>query len=226
MTARFSEQLRQQAEPIWQAMHDHPFIRGLGSDTLEPARFLVWLRQSYLESLDRARLLALASVRAPDLDAMKWLLGTAHAVVHQDLLLHQAYAIEFGLAEGAFAASEKHPTTRAYGDHLLRTAALGSFLEMLAAVLPGMWSLAELATRLLHSQAGHGRYDRWIETCSASAERARRGGELFDRLAEQAGPADRAAAAEAFAVSSHYAWQVWEMCYHGASEFGGGRPAP
>jgi thiaminase len=63
MSARFSERLYRLAQPVWEAQHSHPFVRGIGDGTLEVEKLKFWVRQDYLFLIDYARLLALAVAR-------------------------------------------------------------------------------------------------------------------------------------------------------------------
>ena len=67
MSERFSDHLRQAADPIWSAQHAHPFIRGIGDGTLEEDRFAYRVRQDYRFLIEYCRLFALAAARSPDL---------------------------------------------------------------------------------------------------------------------------------------------------------------
>jgi thiaminase/transcriptional activator TenA len=220
MSGRFSEQLRQKLEPVWQAQHRHPFLRGLADGSLEPARFIVWLRQDYLFLIDYARLFSVAAARAPDIETMKWTIAVAHGVLHNELLLHQAYGVELGLTREDLETGVKLPTTRAYTDHLLRIGGTGSYVELVAALLPCTWGYSEIGQRLAQ-EAGlaDGGYGRWINWYSGpvAAKRARAGRELLDRLAALVGPRALMLAEDAFAVSSRYEWMFWEMCWRGES---------
>src|SRR5258708_25923776 len=48
MAERLSELLRQKVAGIWEAQHQHPFVRGIGDGTLGLERFEFWLRQDYV----------------------------------------------------------------------------------------------------------------------------------------------------------------------------------
>jgi len=48
MAERFTERLRQKAAGVWEAQHQHPFVRGIGDGTLSLERFKFWLRQDYV----------------------------------------------------------------------------------------------------------------------------------------------------------------------------------
>src|SRR5438093_784867 len=68
---RFTDRLYELAEPIWEAQHAHPFVRGIGEGSLEVEKFRFWVRQDYLFLIDYARLLAMAVAKAPDLPTMR-----------------------------------------------------------------------------------------------------------------------------------------------------------
>src|SRR3954469_13318957 len=100
MTAgRFTDHLRALADPIWQAQHAHPFVRGIGDGTLSSERFTHWLRQDYRFLIEYCRLFALAAARAPDLATVARFADLLHATAHEEMALHRAYAAECGIAE-------------------------------------------------------------------------------------------------------------------------------
>jgi len=66
---RFSEQLRDVATEVWEAQHEHPFVRAIGDGTLDPARFRMYVCQDYLFLIEYVRLLALVCARAPRLES-------------------------------------------------------------------------------------------------------------------------------------------------------------
>lgn len=45
---RFSEQLREAAAGLWDAQHEHPFVRGIVDGTLAADRFRFYVRRDYL----------------------------------------------------------------------------------------------------------------------------------------------------------------------------------
>jgi len=42
---RFSDELRADADALWQAQLDHPFVRGIADGSLPLDRFRFWVRQ-------------------------------------------------------------------------------------------------------------------------------------------------------------------------------------
>jgi thiaminase/transcriptional activator TenA len=210
----FSAQLRRAAEPIWQAQHDHPFVRGVADGTLPVAAFERYVRQDYVFLVDYARLLALGAARAPDLATMRRFADLAQAILGEEMELHRAFAREFGITEAELEAEEPAPVTRGYTDFLLRTAALGDFAELAAALLPCMWGYAEIGERLAREPAPPDpRYAKWIATYAdpefAGLATWCRG--LVDRLAAETGAAGRERMRGAFLVCSQHELAFWDV---------------
>ena len=95
MAERLSEHLRQKVAGIWEAQHQHPFVRGIGDGTLGLERFEFWLRQDYVFLIEYARLLGLAAARSPNLETMVRFARLLKETVETEMNLHRAYAAEF-----------------------------------------------------------------------------------------------------------------------------------
>ena len=214
MAESFTNELRQAAAPIWAAQHAHPFVRGIGDGTLPLDRFQFWVRQDYVFLIEYARLLALAAARSPDLETMTRFAELLAATLAVEMDLHRSYAAEFGISSADLAAEPKAPTTEAYTDFLLRTAALGDYAELVAALLPCMWGFSEIGLALAAGpRPADPRYARWIDMY-ADAEFARLAAwcrDLLERVAEALPEERRARVREAFLVSSRYELAFWEM---------------
>ncbi len=105
----FTERLRQQVDSIWEAQHQHPFVRGIGNGTLDIEKFKVWVRQDYLFLIDYGRLLALAVARSPDLKTMTRLAELLTVVLQTEMCLHRSYAAEFGIGHEELERERKAP---------------------------------------------------------------------------------------------------------------------
>lgn len=215
----FSQHLRDAAAEVWTAQHEHPFLRGVADGTLDPQRFQVYVRQDYLFLIEYGRLLSLACARAPRLEWMQSFAELAHTILRTEMDLHRSYASEWGISRAELERECPHPVTRAYTDFLLRTAALGDFAELVAALLPCMWGYSELGQSLAHnSQATDERYRRWIEMYAADdfAELARWCREVCDAVAEDAGGDVKRRMHDAFATSSRHELDFWESAWRSA----------
>ncbi len=212
----FSGHLRDVAEPIWRAQHDHPFVRGIGDGTLDPDRFGYWLRQDYLFLIDYARLFATAALRAPDLDAMTKFATLLHETLTREMNLHRSYVEGFGITAANLERETKAPTTQGYTDFLLRTATIGDYPELLGALLPCMWGYSEigieLARRGLPEDA---RYRTWIDVYADPefAALALWCRELTDAACDGLPQAMLDRVEAAFMTSSRYELAFWEMAW-------------
>jgi thiaminase/transcriptional activator TenA len=212
--APLSRRLEALGRPYLRRQLDHPTVRGIAAGTLDEGRFRAWLAQDYLFLLDYVRLFALAAARAPDAETLGRLVDLAHSTFHEELSLHRSYAAGFGLGEDELEATAKSPACAAYTDFLLRTAALGEFEELLAALLPCMWGYSELGRALAaEGLPAEPRYRQWIETYAdpGFAELAAWCAGLLDRVAG-ALPPDRLARCErAFVAGLEHELAFWDV---------------
>jgi thiaminase/transcriptional activator TenA len=211
---RFTDELRELGAPIWEAQHEHPFVRGIGDGSVEREQFAYWVRQDYVYLIEYARLFALATARAPDLETMTRFATLTQETLSTEMGLHRAYAARFGISETELAAERKSPTTQAYTDFLLRTAALGDFGELLAALLPCMWGFSEIGQRLkAQGLPAEPLYVEWIEMYASPefAELAQWCRNALDDIADGLPEARLQQLRDAFLASSRYELRFWEM---------------
>jgi thiaminase/transcriptional activator TenA len=214
----FSDDLYGAARPIWDAQLAHPFVRGIADGTLEEDRFKRWVRQDYRYLVEFARVFAWAAAKADRLEAMAWYASALDLTLNTEMALHRRYAERFGIGVEELQREPMWPTTRAYTDFLVRTAADGDLADLLAALLPCAWGYVYLGRRLAERRRpADQRYADWIDQY-ASAEFAQAAawlrGEL-DRAAESASDDKRRRLTDLFILSSRYEWQFWQMCWAG-----------
>lgn len=212
----FSAELRAAAEPIWRAQLEHPFVRGIADGSLDLDRFKHWVRQDYRFLVEYCRVFALGAARAPDLETLTRFADLLAASARTEMDLHRSYAAEFGIDAGELEREPPARTTRAYTDFLLRTAALGDFAELAAALLPCMWGFSWLGQELAKlPRPPDRRLAAWIDSYAAPefAELAGWCRHLVDRLGEDGAPATRVRMREAFMVSSRYELDFWDMAW-------------
>lgn len=216
----FTNQLYLAARELWDAQLEHPFVRGLGDGSLDPAVFERWVRQDYLYLVEFSRVFAWAAARADRLESMSWYAAALHLTLNTEMELHRAYAARFGISASDLEAERMWPTTRAYTDFLVRTAASGDLADLVAALLPCAWGYVHVADRLAAGpEPADRRYAEWIEQYSSTEFR-----EASDwlkaemnRLAEGATTVRKKRLEEIFLLSSHFEWKFWEMCWRGES---------
>jgi thiaminase/transcriptional activator TenA len=208
--------LRAASADVWESQHAHPFVRGIGDGTLEEARFRFYVRQDHRFLIDYGRLLALGVARAPRVAEMRRFAALSQSVLETEMALHVGFAERWGIAAEQLEAERPAPATAAYTDFLLRTAALGDYADLVAALLPCMWGYAEIGARLASAGVpSHAGYAAWIATYAdpefqALAAWAR---ELTDAAGADAGPAARERMHAAFRASSEHELAFWEAAW-------------
>lgn len=213
-----SDDLFVHVKPIWNAQLAHPFVRGLGDGSLAVDRFARWVRQDYLYLKDYARLFAWAVAKADRLESMGWYASVLHLTLNTEMQLHREYAQRFGITAADLEAESMWPTTRAYTDFLIRTAADGDMADLVAALLPCAWGYVYIAEELAKGKLpADQRYADWIAQYVSpdfvqAAEWLK--GEM-NRLAEGTTPTKRQRLTDIFETSSQYEWLFWEMCWKG-----------
>lgn len=214
----FTDELYTLARPIWDAQLEHPFVRGIADGSLDPELFKNWVRQDYLYLKEFARVFAWAVAKADQLESMGWYAAVLNLTLNTEMDLHRQYAARFGLTAAELEREPMWPTTRAYTDFLVRTAADGDMAELVAALLPCAWGYVHIAQRMVRGELPDDpRYADWIAQYASPefAEAAAWLKDEMDRLAEGVPPERRQRLAEIFVLSSRYEWMFWEMCWRG-----------
>lgn len=216
----FTDELYEAARSLWDAQLEHPFVRGLGDGTLDPGIFQRWVRQDYLYLVEFSRVFAWAAARADTLESMSWYAAALDLTLNTEMELHRQYAARFGITRAELECERMWPTTRAYTDFLVRTAAGGDMVDLVAALLPCAWGYVHVAERLSAGPLpADGRYADWIE--QYRSDDFREASEWLrselDRLADGVTQDRKKKLREIFLLSSRYEYAFWEMCWRGES---------
>jgi len=212
----FFDGLRQETQPIWDKVLEHPFIRGIADGTLSEDTFRYYIGQDskYLVEYGRAR--AAAIVKAGDLETMRVFAESVSYILAGETIFHRRAAEYYGRTLADFLQSEKAPTNQAYTSYLLAVAATGTFGELVAACLPCLWGYGYIGRELLASGLpDHPLYAEWIQTYASDElrERSDRMCELLDRIAERADDEQRAKLAAHYVTCSRYEWMFFDAAY-------------
>ncbi len=212
----FTDEIADDAETAWDTICAHPMVEGIGDGTLDEEPFRYWVRQDYVYLVEYGRVFALGAANAPDLDRMGTFAELLDETINTEMDLHRSYAAEFDISEAALEATDPSPTTRAYTDFLVRTAATGTFGDLIAALLPCMWGFNETGLRL---EAGglpdHELYADWIAMYSSEefTELARWCLDLMDDVAAAATDAERERYRRLFLTSARYEYLFWDAAW-------------
>jgi thiaminase/transcriptional activator TenA len=144
----FYREMRQKADPLWKAVFEHPFVRGIGDGSLSRDRFEFYLKQDYLYLIDFNRVFALAGAKSRILGEMETFATLLNATLKTEMELHRKTCAAFGIPTHKLTKTRKGMITSAYTDFLLRTSYEGGLSEILAVLSPCACGYAEIGQSL------------------------------------------------------------------------------
>lgn len=213
-----TDELYEAARPIWDAQVDHPFVRGIGRGELPEGVFERWVLQDYRFLIEFSRVFGWAAAKADRLESMSWYAGVLNLTLNTEMALHREYASRFGLSAEVLESEPMWPTTRAYTDFLVRTAADGDLADLVAALLPCAWGYVYVGQKLAKADMPDDqRFADWIRQYSSPEFEAAAGWlrSEMNRLGDGATAEKRRRLRDLFLTSSRYELQFWEMCWQG-----------
>ena len=216
---KFSERLYEKLQPIWRQNHNHPFVQGMGDGTLEKEKFRFYMIQDYLYLIDYAKLFAIGAMKATDLQTMGKFAALLDSTLNEEMSLHREYAKKFEISEKELEKAQPSPTTLAYTHYMLHVGQSGTLAELVAALLPCMWSYWEIGKELSEKPGAENEFYReWIEMYSSEefGELATWCINLFDSLTEDKTEAELEKLEEIFLNTTRFEYMFWDMAYNEA----------
>ncbi|WP_420174814.1 TenA family protein [Luteococcus sp. OSA5] len=207
----FSKELWAAAEPIVAAIHEHPFVVGLGDGSLPREVFLGYMEQDalYLGAYGRSMGLLAAKASRPE-EVAFWAQGV-HGAILAERELHAGHVVVDD------SDSKMSPTCRGYTSFVLGQAATAPYEVGASAVLPCFWIYQVVGEHLLRSAGELARhpYGDWIGMYSdeAFAQSTQQAIAIVDRLAGEGTQALRQQMLEAFLIASRYEWMFWDAAW-------------
>jgi thiaminase/transcriptional activator TenA len=206
--------------PIWNRLHQHPFITELAAGTLPLEKFRYFLEQDVYYLEEYARCLAMGASKSRTPDELRYFVADLNNVLEAEIpsnlsLLEKVIGAGAGDHGGAQGPA---PANVAYSSYLHSLSMRGGPIDIMAALLPCSWSYVEIATALLdRTDTTHPVYSEWIAYFSRpqTVEVVSNMKHDFDALALRDATSDprRREIADAFLTSSRLELGFWEMAY-------------
>jgi thiaminase/transcriptional activator TenA len=215
---KFTDRLLQNLEPIWRKNHSHPFVLEMGNGTLDKEKFRFYMIQDYLYLIDYAKLFAIGALKAADLETMGKFSALLHSTLQEEMSLHRSYAEKFGISVEELENAEPSPTTLAYTHYMLHKAQSGTLAELVAALLPCMWSYWEIGKELSRNPgaSSHELYGEWISMYSSDefGSLAKWCIDLLNELTEGKSEIELNELEEIFLNTTRFEYMFWDMAYN------------
>lgn len=211
MTQSFSQELRQEAQHIWDNIYAHPFLEEIQSATLPLEKFRYYVEQDYHYLAGFGQVVATALSKAPDTLTLRRL--TRRITTPVERPLHGKMFDLLEMSEDDAESVMLSPTNTAYINHMQVAASTGGVGEAAAALLPCPWTYHEIGMRI--DVPEHPIYSYWAQPYREGLleESTAAWRELVDEFAASGGPAMRDAMRNAFITSSRYEYMFWTMAY-------------
>jgi thiaminase (transcriptional activator TenA) len=217
---RYSQILYEKVSEVWKKTHQHPFVIGMGNGDLPDESFIRYMKQDYVFLIDYAKLFALGSLKATDLETMAAFARVLHETLHGEMDLHRRYAERFGITNQQLEETKPTPINLAYTRYMLHVAQNGSLAELVSALLPCMWSYWEIGKMLAKNYSDsleHPLYGEWIKMYSSDefGSLALWLIDLLDNLTDGKPVRELQIIEEHFLTTSRFEYMFWDMVYQG-----------
>ena len=212
----FSAELRREADPIFEAIFEHPFILGLASGRLKKEQLIHYVKQDYEYLNAFIQIYGIAISKCKNRKDMEMFHEQISFVLNSEVHPHNNLCRAAGVEYESLQGYPLAPSAHHYIRHMLTAAHEGTLGEILAVLLPCPWTYWEIGKKLMmdvQPDPSHPFYD-WIcfygdRTDSITTKFCAR----LDEWAETAGKAEKEKMKELFLQSCQLEYGFWEMAY-------------
>ena len=206
---KWSEEVWALAQPIYNKILSHPFVKELADGSLDRNRFLFYIHQDAIYIDNYSRVLAHIASRLPEKKQIEDFLRFASDGIQVEKALHES-----------FIGNDSRPASPTPGC-LLYTSyetakGFGPVEIEAAAILPCFWVYQRVGETILAESKPDNPYHRWIATYGdpAFAESTLRAVEICDELARKTTLENRELMTEAFLTATRMEWMFWDSAYY------------
>ncbi|MBB6449871.1 thiaminase/transcriptional activator TenA [Geomicrobium halophilum] len=213
----FTEELRKEADPIFQAIFTHPFVQGIGNGDLQGDQLIHYVKQDFEYLNTFIQIYGQAINRCDHREDMAMFNEQISFILDSEIHPHHNFCQVAGVQYEDLQYEPLAPTAHHYTRHMLDVAQGGSLGEILAVLLPCPWTYSEIGDYLKEEKQpseSHPFYD-WINFYSREGDmsvtekfRAR-----LDAYAESANAQEKERMKDAFIKSCQLEYSFWEMSY-------------
>jgi thiaminase/transcriptional activator TenA len=221
-TVTFHDVMWESAAEIWDAIHAHPFVRGLMDGTLTESQLRFYFGQNiqYVDVMRRCRWIAAG--KAEDEEALEFL--TTSPELSEEGLPRQARLLR-GFGGDPDNLPERAVGCRGYTQHMLLNATAGSAVDFLTAAGSCPWTYDRIGYDLVDrvgpnpdpgSTPGTQARAEWTVRYGSDWHHERTDAmlRLIDQLAARCTDSHRRRLIDNFRTGMRYEWLFWDDAYH------------
>lgn len=214
---KLTDVLLQESQKVWDEYLEHPFIKEMGANTLEHKKFEYYLIQDYLYLKEYMKVFCMGIIKAQTIEEMKFFHQAAGGAFDYETAVHIHYLKNFGHSIEQLEQYEMELTTESYTSYMQGIALKGDLKEIVAAVLPCIWSYNYIGQHLAQNydiDETHF-YKNWIDAYS-SEEFTNLSDTWLDytnQLFENLTVSEQKRLSHIFKMASIYELKFWDMAY-------------
>ncbi len=208
-----TDELRAKHHDLWERMVTHPFVVEMGEGTLPTEKFAAYFLQDYIFVADLVSITSLGMAKAPDLESAGVLNSFLTGILNPENDLFVRAFKELGVSESEYASVTSSPTTRAFGDFMVRVGHEGDFTDVATVLYVTEGTYLDWGTRLIEwgKQPGNSIYQEWIDIHSPAVL-----GDFVGWLRDYLDGVELTDRIETiFLTALRYEYLMWEVAYHG-----------
>lgn len=213
----FTEELRTEATPIFDAIFNHPFVQGIGEGNLQAEQLIHYVKQDFEYLNTFIQIYGLAISRCDNREDMALFHNQIGFVLNAEVHPHNNFCKIAKVNYEDIQYEPLAPTALNYTRHMLDVANKGTLGEILAVLLPCPWTYYEIGHYLKETKnitKNHPFYD-WINFYAMNEENSVtfKFRKRLDAYAEKTSDLERKKMKDAFLKSCQLELLFWEMAY-------------
>ncbi len=213
----FTDQIRREADPIFEAIYKHPFVRGIATGHLGKEQLIHYVKQDFEYLNTFARIYGIALSKCGEREEMEFFNEQISFVLTSEVHPHTNFCNAAGVTYEELQGFPLAPTAHHYTRHMLDAAHTGSLGDIAAALLPCPWTYQEIGQRLMEDIApnsDHPFYE-WItfygeKEMASVTEKLR---VIVDERAKTATESELQRMRDYYIRSCQLEYGFWEMAY-------------
>ncbi|RRJ66320.1 thiaminase II [Paenibacillus oralis] len=212
----FTKTLREQANEVFEAIFQHPFVRGIADGNLQKEQLIHYVKQDYEYLNAYMRIYGIAISKCESRSDIALFNEQISFILNSEIHPHHNFCAVAGVRFEDLQGFPLAPSAHHYIRHMLTVAHEGSLGEILAVLLPCPWTYLEIGRKLLDEvrpEPDHPFYD-WMQFYGGRVTNVtQRFQDALDQWAETSSEAERRRMADHFMQSCQLEYQFWDMAY-------------
>ena len=217
----FSHQLTKAADPILQAIYDHPFVQGIGDGHVDDAALKFYVEQDFQYLSEFIKIYASIIPLLKDREDMRFFAENIDFILNSEIHPHHVFCDIAGVEYESLQHATPSPKAYLYQSHMYRAVQSGKLINIICELLPCPWTYNEIAKQItaLGKNTDTNQFKSWIDFYMDDGEASdgdltRRLFNMVDDLATNLSEDDLNEAKQYFLKSTELEWEFWQQAFY------------